>query len=76
MMITKPELEDSVTRILSTPMKMDMLRVIKMHMEAIEHMAIAIITMGMVILGATILGFMVIITTITVGTDHLIEDGM
>ena len=76
MMITKPELEDSVTRILSTPMKMDMLRVIKMHMEAIEHMAIAIITMGMVILGATTLGFMVTITTITVGTDHLIEDGM
>lgn len=76
MMITKPESEDSVMRILSTPTKMDMLRVIKMHMEAIEHMAIAIIIMGMVILGATILGLMVTITTITVGTDHLIEDGI
>lgn len=76
MMTTKPESEDSVMRILSTPMKMDMLRVIKMHMEAIEHMAIAIIIMGMVILGATILGFMGTITTITVGTDHIIEEGI
>jgi len=76
MMITKPESEDSVTRILSIPMKMDMLRVIKMHMEAIEHMAIAIITTGMAILGAMILGFMVTVITTMAGTDPLIEDGM
>jgi hypothetical protein len=75
MMTTKPESEDSVTRILSTPMKMDMLRAIKMHMEAIEHMAIAIIIIGMAILGATILGMVTVITTMA-GTDPLTEDGM